>query len=244
MRSNLIVLISLLALTALSGCSNSGVFLQEVIDGDTIVLESDQTVRLLQIDAPEIDEGECYAQEAKTELIAILVKSETTSVTSFKGEAGTASLRIGKDGISDDKDIYDRELRYLFYNNLNVNLELVKRGAAAPYFYQGEKGKYASELLQAAEEAKANKVGLWGACARAVLNPSAGISTGSSIESDSQILIAPGGDNCDPNYKGCIPPYPPDLDCGNIRAMGLAPVYRIGGDPHRLDRDGDGVGCE
>ena len=75
----------------------------------------------------------------------------------------------------------------LFYNNLNVNLELVKRGAAAPYFYQEEKGKYAAELLQAAEEAKANKVGLWGACASAVLDPSAGISTGFSKENDSQV---------------------------------------------------------
>lgn len=244
MRSNLVVVISLFALTALSGCSNSGVFLQEVLDGDTVVLESNQTVRLLQVDAPELDEGECYAQEAKTELISILANSETTSVTSFKGAVGTASLRIGKDAISDDKDVYDRELRYLFYNNLNVNLELVKRGAAAPYFYQEEKGKYAAELLQAAEEAKANKVGLWGACASAVLDPSAGISTGFSGESDSQVFIVPGDGNCDPNYKGCIPPYPPDLDCGNIRAMGLAPVYRIAGDPHRLDRDGDGVGCE
>ncbi len=45
---------------------------------------------------------------------------------------------------------------------------------------------------------------------------------------------------CDPNYSPCIPPGPPDLDCADIDG----PVQVIGSDPHRLDRDGDGVGCE
>ncbi len=48
--------------------------------------------------------------------------------------------------------------------------------------------------------------------------------------------------NCDPSYPGvCIPPYPPDLDCGDI------PYRRfevVGSDPHGFDGDGDGVGCE
>ena len=48
--------------------------------------------------------------------------------------------------------------------------------------------------------------------------------------------------NCSPAYPGvCIPPAPPDLDCGDIsyrRFTVLAP------DPHRFDGDGDGVGCE
>ena len=48
--------------------------------------------------------------------------------------------------------------------------------------------------------------------------------------------------NCSPAYPGvCIPPPPPDLDCGDIpyrRFTVLAP------DPHGFDRDGDGIGCE
>jgi Flp pilus assembly pilin Flp len=50
---------------------------------------------------------------------------------------------------------------------------------------------------------------------------------------------------CDPNYGGaCVPPYPPDLDCPDLRALGLAlPVSVVGGDPHGLDPDGDGLGC-
>jgi len=48
--------------------------------------------------------------------------------------------------------------------------------------------------------------------------------------------------NCVPSYPTvCIPPPPPDLDCGDIpyRRFTVLPP-----DPHNFDRDGDGVGCE
>jgi hypothetical protein len=48
--------------------------------------------------------------------------------------------------------------------------------------------------------------------------------------------------SCDPAYPGvCIPPRPPDLDCGDIKARDFkveAP------DPQHFDGDHDGVGCE
>jgi hypothetical protein len=40
----------------------------------------------------------------------------------------------------------------------------------------------------------------------------------------------------------CVPPYPPDLDRADIRALGIAPVRVVGADRHGLD--GDGWGCE
>jgi Protein of unknown function (DUF2510) len=45
---------------------------------------------------------------------------------------------------------------------------------------------------------------------------------------------------CDPNYSGCVPSYPPDVDCGEISG----PVAVYGSDPHGLDADGDGSACE
>jgi micrococcal nuclease len=51
-----------------------------------------------------------------------------------------------------------------------------------------------------------------------------------------------GGGNCHPSYPTvCIPPPPPDLDCGDIpyRRFKVLPP-----DPHRFDRDKDGIGCE
>ena len=50
------------------------------------------------------------------------------------------------------------------------------------------------------------------------------------------------GQGCEPAYPDfCVPPAPPDLDCGDIpgrRFTVLAP------DPHGFDGDGNGVGCQ
>jgi micrococcal nuclease len=47
---------------------------------------------------------------------------------------------------------------------------------------------------------------------------------------------------CDPSYPTvCIPPPPPDLDCGDIPYSNF-PV--LPPDPHGFDGDGDGIGCE
>ena len=52
---------------------------------------------------------------------------------------------------------------------------------------------------------------------------------------------------CDPNYSGCVP-IASDVDCAGGSGDGPAyvkgPVKVIGKDIYRLDRDGDGIGCE
>lgn len=48
--------------------------------------------------------------------------------------------------------------------------------------------------------------------------------------------------NCSPSYPTvCIPPYPPDLNCGDIsfRRFQVLPPDR-----HGFDGDNDGIGCE
>lgn len=45
---------------------------------------------------------------------------------------------------------------------------------------------------------------------------------------------------CEDGYSPCVPKYPPDLDCADIGEQ----VEVTGSDPHGLDRDSDGVGCE
>jgi hypothetical protein len=48
---------------------------------------------------------------------------------------------------------------------------------------------------------------------------------------------------CDPSYPDvCIPPPPPDLDCGDD---GVPEDFEVlSPDPHDFDRDNDGIGCE
>jgi len=61
-------------------------------------------------------------------------------------------------------------------------------------------------------------------------------------ESQSDFATSPVKDICDSSYPDiCIPPYPPDLDCGEI---GYSNFRVVGSDPHGFDRDNDGIGCE
>lgn len=50
-------------------------------------------------------------------------------------------------------------------------------------------------------------------------------------------------EDCDPAYPDdCLPSPPPDLDCAD--AGHRVTVDHRYGDPHRLDADGDGIGCD
>jgi hypothetical protein len=58
---------------------------------------------------------------------------------------------------------------------------------------------------------------------------------------------APSASNCDPNYSGCLDPNSSDYDCAG--GSGNGPDYTgtvrvLGSDPHGLDADGNGIGCE
>jgi endonuclease YncB( thermonuclease family) len=199
-----------------------------VYDGDTLTLRDGRRVRLLQIDTPELGSGECYSRAARAALLGLVPLGQR--------------ILLQTDPRLDRTDRYGRLLRYVTRNGANVNLELVRRGAAAPYFYRGEKGRYAVALMRAAQSAKASRRGLWNACPSTVLDPGHAVTTGRSGPAAQR--PAPTG-KCDPNYAGgCVPPPPPDLDCADIRALGIAPVRVVGSDPHRLDGDGDGLGCE
>ena len=65
--------------------------------------------------------------------------------------------------------------------------------------------------------------------------------TGGSV---SDVFTPPTSSTCDSNYSGaCLAPYPPDIDCVDLAAMGITHVTVSGSDPHNLDPDGDGIGC-
>jgi Flp pilus assembly pilin Flp len=67
--------------------------------------------------------------------------------------------------------------------------------------------------------------------------------TGSASAGD--VVTPPTSPTCDPNYSGaCLPPYPPDIDCADLAALGITHVTVSGSDPHHLDPDGDGIACD
>jgi len=134
-----------------------------VIDGDTIELVGGQRVRLVQIDTPE-KHTECYGEEA-------------SALTRRLIPAGT-HVRVEQDPKLDHVDRYGRELAYVSKGDEVVNVTLVRDGAAGVWFFDGDRGRYANELLKAAEEARAGDKGLWGACPLARFNPTESMSSG------------------------------------------------------------------
>ena len=198
-----------------------------VVDGDTLDLENGVRVRLVQIDSPEVGEGECFADEA-TRALAKLVPPGTR-------------VQLEADPLLDDVDRYGRQLRYVWRGRTNVNLTLVRDGAASVWFYDGARGRYARSLLAAAADARRARRGLWEACAGASLDPLHAVQTAAPAVRVPAVAAASSPTRCDRSYRGaCVPLYPPDVDCPDVAAE----VEVAGADPHRLDSDGDGRGCE
>ena len=143
--------------------SHADIKITSITDGDTIKLSDGTSVRLLQIDSPELRGNECYATEAQKALAKLINHSGKISLTT--------------DPNLDEVDRYGRLLRYLFIGKRNINLEMVRIGAAAPYFYRSERGLYSEKLIKAAQSARANSRGLWSACPNAKLEPNRALTT-------------------------------------------------------------------
>jgi micrococcal nuclease len=136
-----------------------------VNDGDTLRTSSGHRVRLVQIDAPELH-GDCFGKAALAALRRLAPKG--------------ARVTLLRDPSLDAADRYGRQLRYVFVSGTNVNVALVREGAASPYFFRTRRGRYARDLLDAVDEARAAHRGYWGVCPRAELNTSLGSITGPS----------------------------------------------------------------
>jgi micrococcal nuclease len=134
-----------------------------VNDGDTLTLSDGAKIRLVQIDAPELT-TDCYGRAAQRALASL-------------APTGTR-VRLVRDPELDDRDRYGRLLRYVFVGETDVNVELVRRGAASPYFFRNERGQHALELIDAAQNSQDGHLGYWGACPRARLNTGLGALTG------------------------------------------------------------------
>lgn len=131
-----------------------------VVDGDTLHLvgsgsgplpSTDERVRLLEIDAPEIHGTvECFGREATAAL------TQLTPVGSTVRVAADRELR----------DRYGRPLLYVWNaDGVFVNEQLVRAGAAAPLLIKPN-DRYIDIMRAAEQDARARKSGQWGTCRR------------------------------------------------------------------------------
>mgnify|MGYP000583697514 CR=1 FL=1 len=116
---------------------------RKVIDGDTVELFNGTVLRYTAITAPE--EGEDFADEA-TKLNKELVEGK--------------EIKLEYDNYKSDK--FGRVLAYPIANNKNICIELVRKGMAEIVVYQKRKPFiYQVQLLEAQEQAKKQKLGIW-----------------------------------------------------------------------------------
>ena len=110
----------------------------KVIDGDTFLIEGGTKVRMLGIDTDERGYP-CYS-EAKTALEGKILNKYVV-------------LEMDRE----DRDQYDRLLRWVWVNDTLINFELVKQGFAVARFEQD--AKYQEEIRAAEHAAIENKIG-------------------------------------------------------------------------------------
>lgn len=114
------------------------VFIDRVIDGDTLQIVGGEKIRLLGINTPE--SGMFFYEEAK-------------NFTKILAEGKSLILE------SSETDRYGRELGYIFDKKDLINEIILKEGFAHLYYY-GE-DEYYSRLKSAEEKAREDEKGIW-----------------------------------------------------------------------------------
>ena len=126
----------------------------QVLDGDTIVVRRagapDETIRLLGVDTPETHHPrkpvQCYGPEA----------SEYTASRLF-------GQLVRLEGDVERHDVYGRRLAYVYLHGSNFEEELLRKGYARLLVIEPNHA-HARAFLDDELDARARRVGLWGAC--------------------------------------------------------------------------------
>jgi len=130
-------------------CGPATATVEQVIDGDTIVLSSGEKVRYLLIDAPEITNGhnDCYGQEAYQYNRDLVLGQE---------------IALTYDTQCTDK--YGRLLAYVEAPDGELNTLMIDRGFACYLHIPPDGDARASEFESLELGAKQAKRGMWGQC--------------------------------------------------------------------------------
>ena len=120
---------------------------KEVLDGDTIVLDNGETVRLIGVDAPEIHHPEIPVQRFGEEAKEFLKRF---------AEGFECTLEYEPHNV---RDQYGRLLAYVFVEGRLANAEMIRHGYA--YAYTRFPFRRQSEFIALEQKAVENQYGLW-----------------------------------------------------------------------------------
>ena len=226
--------------------------LLRVVDGDTFEVELDgvsNRVRIYRADTPETqNERHCGGEEATAFLAWALGFNDNGDVVYLERD-------------ENERDQYGRELAYVWFevdgDPYLLNHVLINNGWAEDVNYGDE--RYDEELEEAAEFAERHELGVWGLCGGFEIPltevpeaPPTNSGASSTRGTDPAPAPIPAPDpapaqpapaaGCDPSYPDvCVPAYPPDVNC---RDVPYTMIRTLPPDPHGLDGDSDGWGCE
>ena len=111
------------------------------VDGDSLrgIYKNELIkIRLAEIDAPELKQS--FGLDSKNCLINLIQESNNEVFFKFK-----------------EKDRYDRHVGWIYSKNLDINLEMVKKGCAWVY----ERYVKRKVLFKHQDNARENNIGLW-----------------------------------------------------------------------------------
>ncbi|MEO5574957.1 MAG: thermonuclease family protein [Gaiellaceae bacterium] len=208
-------------LAGIAAAETTGEFTQRgvvtrIVDGDTldVRLASGKSERVRLIGIDAAERDACFAAPASARARLLALSKPVV---------------LRGDGTQDTRDRHGWLLAYVWIpGGRDLGYQLVAGGFAKVYVYHDPFQRLPA-YRTAESRAKSAAVGTWKACGSTTIRAVA--------------PAPPPAANCHPSYSPCLP-IVSDLDCADVRALGVAPVRVVGSDPYRLDGDNDGFGCE
>ncbi|MDP9479211.1 MAG: thermonuclease family protein [Actinomycetota bacterium] len=223
---------------------------RRVVDGDTVeispAIDGITGVRLIGVDTPETKEPGCAPQPYGPE-------------ASSYAESVLSGQQVELEFDAEKTDRYGRLLAYVYPEGGEMfNEDLLEGGYAQAYPYPPNT-RYAERFAAAQEGARAAGLGIWslGPDQLALLTD-----RGNGIGAEGCAPLSPQPEpEPVPQYQApaaspALVPYPDvpsvpsapsaggDLDCKDFGSLAEVQASIAAGDPHGLDADGDGSGCE
>jgi micrococcal nuclease len=183
-----------------------------IVDGDTVEVDG-KSIRLALVNTPEY--GEVGYTQARSYIEKVCPVGSSVLVDEDDGQT---------------QGSYGRMIARVYCGDTSLNEAIVKTGL----------GIIETNFCSTSEFSSASWAQSYG-CSTSYQE----VKTPKSTTQPSQPKTQPSQTTqprCDPSYPDfCIPPPPPDLDCGDISQKRFTVLQP---DPHRFDGDKDGIGCE
>lgn len=210
-----------------------------VVDGDTLEISMNgktETVRLLLVDTPETKHPSKPVQP---------FGPEASQFVKDKLEGKQVHVDVG----IEERDHYGRILAYVWIDGETIQEKLLRKGLArTAYLYNDV--RMLDEFYEAQDIAMRKEIGIWSIEGYASPDVDDGyhyeeISQDTGVEqSNRNEQVSEEDSSSADEYE--YDPWGPDRDCGDFSSWENAQKFFEAreGDPHRLDRDGDGIACD